>query len=209
MATQSTRIPGEEKGWIDLAQLDPINVCKRSLAAHDKDCLKYTLRVLTIDYDVMLKEKVIRPIGENKTPLPEFKDDFRIMVLDYLVNSKEIPPSGKLVSGAQLKTGEFFFRGTHGLELDALIKAFGNDSEGFKEAGLSLGGKIMELGDVSIQLQVLPRIPITYVLWVADEEFPARISVLFDSTADNHMHLDTLRTAVTTVNKSLLAMKRQ
>jgi hypothetical protein len=182
-------------------------VCKRSLAAFDGDSLKYTLRILKADYSVSLKEKIIMPVEQKELFLPEFKDDFRIMVLDYLANSKDIPLSGKLVAGAQLKTGEFFFRGTHGLELDPLIRAFGDDPERFKSIGILLGGRLVDLGDVSIQLQILPRVPITYVLWAADEEFPARISVLFDSTADSHMHLDTLRTAVTSTNKSLLATK--
>jgi len=204
MTVRSAMGLGEEQGWRNLVQLDPEDVCRRSLATFDSKSLKYTLRILKADYSVVLREKVIRPVEQNESLLPEFKDDFRIMVLDYLVNSKNIPLSGKLVAGAQLKTGEFFFRGTHGLELDPLAKAFGDDPGRFKSVGILLGGKLVDLGDVSIQLQVLPRVPITYVLWAADEEFPARISVLFDSTADSHMHLDTLRTAVTTTNRSLL-----
>jgi len=184
-----------------------MDVCKRSLAEYDSQNSKYTLRILNFNYHVMLREKAVRPTEAGVNFLPEFGTDFRIMVLDYLTNSKEIPLSGKLVAGAQLKTGEFFFRGTHGLELDPLVREFGEDPKRFKEVGLLLGARVMDLGDVSIQLNVLPRIPITYVLWAADEEFPARLSVLFDSTAENHMHLDTLRSVVITANKSLLAAK--
>ncbi len=209
MAIEPAKAPGEEKGWEDLLQLDSKDVCKRSLATYDEKFSRYMLKIFTTDYNVMLREKAIRPADEKRSFLPEFGTDFRIMVLDYLVNSKEIPVTGRLVSGAQLKAGEFFFRGTHGLELDVLVKAFGNEPERFKEAGISLGGKVMGMGDVSIQLQVLPRVPITYVLWASDEEFPARMSVLFDSTADSHLHLDTLRTAVTTTNKTLLAVKER
>jgi hypothetical protein len=204
MAGKTLSAPGEEKGWKDLLQLDPLEVCRRSLAAYDHESRKYVLRVLTVDYDVMLGERAIMAAGKMDPGIADLGLGFRIMVLDYLANSKEMPLSGRLVSGAQLKAGEFFFRGTHGLELDALVNAFGNKPEQFMKTGLSLGGKSLQLGDASFQLPILPRVPIVYVLWAADEEFSARLSVLFDSTADSHMHLDTLRTAVTTANKFLL-----
>jgi hypothetical protein len=202
-------VSGEELGWRSLVELDPKDVCRRSLATYDDKSDRYGLKIMSDEYHIAPKEKNIQPAGAGKRLLPEFGVDFNIMVLDYLVNSKEVPESGKLVAGAQLKTGEFFFRGTHGLQLDQLITEFGHDPARFKKVGTLLGGKVMYLGDVSIQFHVLPRIPITYVLWAADDEFSARISVLFDSTADHHMHLDTLRTAVLTANKSLLSVRSQ
>jgi hypothetical protein len=201
--------PGEEKGWKDLLQLDPLQVCTKSLASYDHESRKYTLRVLNVYYDVMLGDRAVMPLAERNAGIPDLGLEFRIMILDYLANCNEMPLSGRLVSGAQLKGGEFFFRGTHGLELDALVNAFGKKPEQFKNVGLSLGGKGMELGDASFQLLVLPRVPVSYVLWSADEEFSARLSVLFDSTADRMLHLDTLRTAVTTANKFLLAARPQ
>jgi hypothetical protein len=201
--------PGEEKGWKDLLQLDPLQVCTKSLASYDHESRKYTLRVLNVYYDVMLEDRAVMPLAEENAGIPDLGLEFRIMILDYLANCNEMPLSERLVSGAQLKGGEFFFRGTHGLEVDALVNAFGKKPEQFKNVGLSLGGKGLELGDVSFQLLVLPRVPVSYVLWGADEEFSARLSVLFDSTADRMLHLDTLRTAVTTANKFLLAASRK
>jgi hypothetical protein len=201
--------PGEEKGWKDLLQLDPLEVCRKSMASYDHESRKYTLRVLNVYYDVMLEDKAVLPHVEGSACIPDLGLEFRIMMLDYLANCNEMPLSERLVSGAQLKGGEFFFRGTHGLELDAMVNAFGKKPEQFKNFGLSLGGKGLELGDVSFQLLVLPKVPIAYVLWAADEEFSARLSVLFDSTADCMLHLDTLRTAVTTANKFLLAAMSQ
>jgi hypothetical protein len=209
MSGKTPSAPGEEKGWKDLLQLDPIEVCRKSLATYDRESRKYTLRVLAVDYDVMLGDRAVMPARRKDAGIADLGLEFRIMILDYLANCKDMPPSGRLVSGAQLKAGEFFFRGTHGLELDPLVKVFGRRPEQFKNTGLSLGGKSLELGDASFQLPVLPKIPIVYVLWAADEEFSARLSVLFDSTADSHMHLDTLRTAVTTANKFLTAEKPQ
>ena len=199
--------PGEEKGWEDLSHLDPLEVCRKSLASYDHESGTYALKFLNLDIHVMLKDRAIMPLSIRNASIPDLGLDFRIMILDYLANCSETAVSGRLVSGAQLKGGEFFFRGTHGLELDLLTNVFGKKPEQFKNIGLSHGGKDLELGDVSFQLLALPKVPIAYVLWVADEEFPARLSVLFDSTADHMLHLDTLRTAVTNTNKFLLATR--
>ena len=53
-----------------------------------------------------------------------------------------------------------------------------------------------EFGDASIELYVLPRIPITIVVWQACDEFSARASILFDQTAASHLPLDALLGAV-------------
>ena len=47
-----------------------------------------------------------------------------------------------------------------------------------------------------MELLVLPRIPLTFVIWAADEEFPARASILFDETTGSHLLLDALLAAV-------------
>jgi hypothetical protein len=201
--------PGEEKGWEDLSHLDPLEVCRKSLATYDQESREYTLRFLNVDFAVTLEKRTVMPLSERNALVPDLGLDFRIMILDYLANCSEVPLSGRLVSGAQLKGGEFFFRGTHGLELDPLINMFGNNPEQFKKVGISVGGKGLELGDVSLQLPVLPKVPIAYVLWAADDEFSGRLSVLFDSTADRILHLDTLRTAVTATNKFLLVARPQ
>jgi hypothetical protein len=200
---------GEEKGWEDLGHLDPLEVCRKSLATYDRESRRYTLRFLNVDFVVMLEDRAVMPLYERNVGVPDLGLDFRIMILDYLANCSEASLSGRLVSGAQLKGGEFFFRGGHGLGLEALINAFGKEPEQFKKVGISLGGKGLELGDVSLQLPVLPKVPIAYVLWVADDEFSGRLSVLFDSTADRMLHLDTLRTAVITSNRFLLGGRPQ
>jgi hypothetical protein len=65
MAGKTPSAPGEEKGWKDLLQLDPLEVCRRSLATYDHESRKYTLRVLTVDYDVMLGDRAVMAAGKK------------------------------------------------------------------------------------------------------------------------------------------------
>jgi len=74
--------------------------------------------------------------------------------------------------------------------LRPLEKAFGNDRQSFLDAGISLGGLQREYGDASFTIQTLPRIPITFILWEGDEEFPPSMRTLFDSTVNGYLPLE-------------------
>jgi hypothetical protein len=43
-----------------------------------------------------------------------------------------------------------------------------------------------------MQLPALPKVPVTLILWRADDEFPARADLLFDATARHHLPTDVL-----------------
>ncbi len=36
----------------------------------------------------------------------------------------------------------------------------------------------------------MPKIPVTLILWLQDEEFPARADLLFDSSCELHVPID-------------------
>ncbi|MHC4158199.1 MAG: DUF3786 domain-containing protein, partial [Planctomycetota bacterium] len=95
-----------------------------------------------------------------------------------------------------LPGGEFFFRGPHVLPTRKLAEIFGAKPELLYEAGKRLGAKKCDFGDGSVELLVLPRIPLTFVVWAGDEEFAARGSILFDQTASEQMPLDGLLAAI-------------
>ncbi|MBM4049010.1 MAG: DUF3786 domain-containing protein, partial [Planctomycetes bacterium] len=66
-------------------------------------------------------------------------------------------------------------------------------------------GRRVNAGDLAFVFPLLPRLPVTLVLWLADDEFPARLSFLFDRTACEHLPFDALLTAVKVLEDRLLA----
>ena len=78
------------------------------------------------------------------------------------------------------------------LPLDKLAERYGNDKAGFIEKGKKLNGNLMNYGDASVELLPLPGIPVTLILWLSDDEFPARADLLFDSTCEQRLPLDIL-----------------
>ena len=120
----------------------------------------------------------------------------QLCILAYLVNAQDLPLADKLVKAEVLPGGQFFFRGPHSLPTAKLEKAFGDCPDVLHKRAGRFGAKRCEFGDASIQLYVLPRVPLTIVIWAKDEQFQARASILFDQTAASHLPLDALGAAV-------------
>ncbi len=184
-------VTGEEKAWENLTNLNPLDVCKKAGVSYDSVNGNYTLRSFGIDFSISPQKRVIKNISpEGENLLKRHSYFFNISALYYLINAKDIPLSGKLVKPAGLKGGEIFFRGSHVLPLDKIAERYGNDRTGFIEKGKNLNGNIMNYGDASVELLPLPRIPVTLILWLSDDEFGARADLLFDSTCEQHLPLD-------------------
>jgi hypothetical protein len=120
--------------------------------------------------------------------------ELRLLILQYLIQAKGLPLVGKWVTEKELKNGEMFYRGVHSLEMfkNPLEEKIGHRPDDFLEAGLSIGGRKVNHGDVGLTFQALPRIPVLSILWTADEEFPAKVNILFDPTIEDHLALDTI-----------------
>ncbi|MDP2277741.1 MAG: DUF3786 domain-containing protein [Nitrospirota bacterium] len=183
---------GEEKAWEDLNSLNPSDICRKARVFYDREN-SYILKSLGMDFSVHPGKREIKNIQpEGEIILKKYSYFFNLSALCYLINSKDIPLSGKLVKPAGLKGGEIFFRGSHVLPLDKIAERYGNDKSGFIEKGKNLNGNIMNYGDASVELLPLPQIPVTLILWLSDDEFPSRADLLFDSTCEQRLPLDVI-----------------
>jgi hypothetical protein len=52
-------------------------------------------------------------------------------------------------------------------------------------------------------LEVFPKVPLAYILWEGDEEFPPKVAVLFDSTIQFHLPLDMIWCMVSETSRRL------
>lgn len=155
------------------------------------------------EYKVDPMRHTINVLDNNTTPrAADFME--QLCILAYLIKAQDMPPTNKLTGVGQLAGGEFFFRGIHEMPTDKIAEAFGKSPQQLCEAGEGLGGRRVQYGDGAIELHLLPRIPVTIIVWAADEEFPARASILFDQTAGDHIALDALQAAVNLVVKALI-----
>jgi hypothetical protein len=110
----------------------------------------------------------------------------KILLLHYLVNAPSQTARSREVSFKDIKSAALYFNLFENRCLKPLIKAFGSAPELLLERAGGLGGIRTQAGDCSIKLQVLPRVAITIVVWIADEEFSASAHILFDSAIEQY-----------------------
>jgi len=122
----------------------------------------------------------------------------------YLVNVNDVYPLGRDIVGPQdLKEGHFF-QGPHELKIAPLVERYGRDLDGFRQATEKLGGEPLDMADAAVRLKPFPRVHLYYLLWEADDEFPARMSVLFERSIENVMAADAIWGLVNRVSTELL-----
>jgi len=194
-----------EKLWNILNSLDPTEVSRRSLAAYDEEIRGYSLKILNSDYLIFPEKRIIQA---SDSPSPLSLDFYlQLSSINYLIGAKDVPLSGHWVSEKHFPTGPIFFRGPHEMPTRKLEKTFGQDLDGFTSASSASGGKKVEGGDVAYEFLVFPKVPVKIILWLADEEFPARVSYLFDRTANIHLQLDALYAVGKVLESALLEVK--
>jgi len=162
------------------------------------------LVMLNSRYQIDVEQQCIQRCTAQADPASaEFME--QLCILSYLIHAKNMPLAGKLVKGEQLEAGQFFFRGCHSLPSKALEQAFGKDPQHMLRASQQLNPRSCSFGDASVEIFLFSRVPVTFILWAADDEFPASASILFDETASAQLPLDALLAVVNLAVASMTA----
>jgi hypothetical protein len=139
------------------------------------------------------KFKVEYPSG-HFSPEPAFEGELpvfaRILVLHYLVNRSQALQTGQLISYKELPGGNIYIQPFTNRAIRPLVNTFGKNPENLSKIASLLGGESVKLGDAGVVLKVFPKIPVTVVLWGADEELPASGNILFDRSASTILHTE-------------------
>jgi hypothetical protein len=95
-------------------------------------------------------------------------------------------------------------KGFHALKTAPVLERFGADLQGFKRAAERLGGNSVEMADAAFRFSPLPKIPVYYLLWEADETFAPNLSILFDRSIEEHFPADAVWGVVNFISDCLL-----
>ena len=114
----------------------------------------------------------------------------RILLLHYLARADGSPVTGKWVGYKDIRGGLLYASVFERRVTNPLAKRFGESKKMFAQAGLKMGGRSAEIGDASFILQAFPFIPLQYILWEGDDEFPAKVQLLFDASVDHYLSLE-------------------
>ena len=100
--------------------------------------------------------------------------------------------TGEFAPFSQLKNaspyGPAFQRGN----LEPLAAAFAGHGDLLEKALLALHGKKLPTGDVGYEIRPFPCIPMRVLFWDGDEEFSAQANLLFDWSATDFIHAESV-----------------
>jgi hypothetical protein len=188
--------------WQQVLEQDRSETVQRAGCSYAPETDSYAITMIKSEYLVDLKERDIFQLqsGDERVQAGFIE---QLCILSYLINASQLAASNKLVKAEALPGGEFFFRGPHVLPTAKMEDVFGANPELLYSAIEGLGAKKCDFGDASVELQVFERVKFTFIVWIGDDEFPARASILFDETVSEQLPLDALQA---TVNLALNAI---
>ncbi len=182
---------GEGLAWETLSQIAPGDICHRALTSYNKASSHYILPLFNTEAFISPGDRRIwGESAEADRLLVGLAHYSRLCALWYLAGARGIPPSGTLINPREASGGLIFDMGSHALPLDRIVSRYSRDTAGFLSRGAALGGTPTDYGDASFTLHPFPRVPAMLVLWKEDDEFPARVDLLFDATCSSHLAPD-------------------
>jgi hypothetical protein len=188
--------------WDELQRKDITALC--NLTLFEPTAPRQVLfRFLNEDVLVDIENRCLKRRADNiwepsKDPLLE------LVTVLYLINVSDIYPIGKDIVGIKdLKEGHFF-QGPHALRTEPLLRRYGNDLRGFREAAEYLAGEPVKMADAAYRLQPFPRVALYFLLWQGDPEFAPQMTVLFDRSIEAIFAADAIWALVNRVVTSLL-----
>jgi hypothetical protein len=141
----------------------------------------------------MGREFILSPAGEINTQ-GRMTPWMKILLLHYVRTAGSGSLSGRWTSFAELKGGmvksSSFLRDCE----EPLRERFDRDAARAAEALSRLGA--VKCNNFPTEnawmLFLLPRVPVVVLYWPAEEEFPSKVKILFDSTADRFLDAESL-----------------
>lgn len=134
----------------------------------------------------------------------QLSEEFQILLIRYLVAPNTAKVEGIEISEKDLPGGVTFFQGPHALHVKPIKRLFGADPDGFERRGRELGAVSVPYGDRAMRFYPFPQIPVTYILWREDDEFPASVSVMFDRSIARWFELDMIFTLVLVLTERIV-----
>jgi len=156
-------------------------LCQRSGARCSDGAI--SLDYLGRRYRITYPEVTISPDNSQETvPIKE-----RILMLLYLLNAKGTPLANQMVTFREIPEGQNYFDVFHKRAIKPIVDFFGKNPPVMVANAEKMGGHKADFGDAAVTFDAFPRVPITFVLWRGDEEFPAEGSVLFDASVSDYL----------------------
>jgi hypothetical protein len=184
---ENTYEAARQLAWKVLSERSPGEIAANGLLNIDSASGRIEAPFLADRYHVDIgARKVFFESGAEVYPF------LSVLLLHYLVGVSEESPTGEWISFREFEGGDAYIGSFADRSLRPLRQTFGNRPDLLRPAAEPLGAQPLDLGDVSVQVPVFPKVPLAFVVWRGDDEFPPDANILFDSTANSILRTEDL-----------------
>lgn len=166
-----------------LAQKEPLDIARNADVQFNRETSLFTVTYLNDNYTVSFPDGAVNLIEKDA----EISLTVKILILHYLINANGAPLQNKWISFRELPNGAIYIEPFTKRSIQPMLKLFADKQTIFAELAKTLGAKTEGLGDTSFTVFPFPRVPVTYIIYSGDDEFPASGNILFDASAPNYL----------------------
>lgn len=164
----------------EFSQKSAMEMAANSGCLYDLEKSRFTVPFLGEKYFVTYPDGDVK-IANEITEAPIIT---AILLLHYLAQASGMELSKNWISFKELQGGSIYIEPFTHRAVIPFVKNFGGRIKEFGPAAEKLGGEQAEHGDIAYIIPALPRVPLLYILWEGDEEFPPNGTILFDNFAN-------------------------
>ena len=135
-------------------------------------------------------------------------DTNKILWLHYLTANGAKNPSGRLIAYREVAPALFYEPNFYKRAVKPLVDCFGKNPENLVMLGESFGGKKASFGDAAVTINVLPYLPMTFIIWEGSEEFSPDGNILFDQTAKTWFNAEDLAVLASVAAYELIGVQK-
>ena len=149
--------------------------------------LGFSLNLQTGDLQDVLQQNVVSPVIKDSTMYCQLAE----LLIKYAYVGKHVRV-GKLVNFKDFSGGYAYENAFYRRVVEFVVRSFVLCPQNLVEAAKLLGGRVLEYGDYSVEIEALPGVPLTFIIWAAEEDFPPSVKVLFDESAGKFFNVEDL-----------------
>lgn len=188
MDNEGTYAPAFAQSRKRLQKLNPEQIATSSKAKFDGENNVFYFESFGRYFSISFPEGQVYYYSSNDQP----EISYRLILLNYLSNSKNLPLTQNWVSYRELPQGNVFFPAIKTHVLDTLAKFYEGCDKNQLQNNLSKIGFSLATSkaDLAAKAFFAPRIPVLIQFWEGDEDVPSSCRILFDSSIEYHLHIE-------------------
>jgi hypothetical protein len=164
----------------ELSSRNPLHFCRLSGALWIEEGGSTTIRLTFLNWMINISwpDLLFYQDSNKEVSIKE-----RILILHYLNGSERADLTGELIAYQDIPSARFYLDAFNRRVKYPMINAFGDQPDQLSSLAKEFfGANLSSIGDGSVVIQALPKIPITLVIWKGDEEISSDGTILFDSS---------------------------